>query len=134
MQSYAIHTLPYIPGMLNPCSHWIIYFNNIITKSSIQTNNMARQNWRYDFNYFVESPRHTSVYTSNPAPPHCPELRASSRATSSMIPPRAQFITFTPRRHSPNTRALMRSNNKNRKKRHWSTEYKIYVLWVLSKL
>ncbi|TNN64410.1 hypothetical protein EYF80_025360 [Liparis tanakae] len=44
-----------------------------------------------------------STKTSSPAPPHCPDSNALSRAASSMIPPRAQFTTFTPFLHFANS-------------------------------
>jgi hypothetical protein len=54
----------------------------------------------------------SSSKTSRPAPLHWPELRASSNAFSSIIPPRATFINLTPRRHNDNTSLLIKSISK----------------------
>lgn len=51
----------------------------------------------------------TEVNTSRPAPPHCPDSRALRMAASSIMPPRATLITFTPFLHFPNTASFMRS-------------------------
>lgn len=44
----------------------------------------------------------SSGKTSRAAPPHCPDSRASNSAASSIIPPRATFITLTPFLHFDN--------------------------------
>lgn len=52
--------------------------------------------------------RKTSTKTSRPAPPHCPDSKALSRASSSMMPPLAQFTTFTPFLHLAKLSSLSR--------------------------
>lgn len=51
----------------------------------------------------------SSAKTSSAAPPQCPDLRESRRASSSTIPPRATFITRTPSLLLASVAALMRS-------------------------
>lgn len=60
------------------------------------------------FYLWSKCPSPASTKTSSPAPPHCPDSKARRRAASSMMPPRAQFTTFTPFLHLANDSSFSR--------------------------
>lgn len=58
----------------------------------------------------------TSVKTSRAAPPHWPDCRARRSAPSSTMPPRAQLITWTPRRHRAKVASFSRPGEERGRK------------------